>query len=173
MNAVYVILLVLLIVSCTPGPLAEPVAEETAQPDLEGYFQGFEGAFVLYDLQNDRYLRYNPAQSAERLLPASTFKILNALIALETGAIPGEDYVIPWDGRDYEIESWNQDHTLKTAFQNSVVWYYQEVARRWGAKRCSNMSMRLDMATWILPAAWIRSGWTAHSGSLPTSRSNS
>lgn len=27
--------------------------------DLRQYFKGVEGCFVLYDLKNDRYLRYN------------------------------------------------------------------------------------------------------------------
>lgn len=143
MNAVriHIVLLILLIASCSPALPTEPAVRAEEQPELERYFQGFEGAFVLYDMQNDRYTRYNPAQCAERLLPASTFKILNALIALETGAIPDENYVIPWDGKDYEIGSWNQDHTLRTAFQDSVVWYYQEAARRVGAE---NMQHYID-----------------------------
>ena len=86
MNAVriHIVLLILLIASCSPALPTEPAVRAEEQSELERYFQGFEGAFVLYDLQNDRYTRYNPAQCAERLLPASTFKILNALIALET-----------------------------------------------------------------------------------------
>ena len=102
---------------------------------LEKYFQGFSGAFVLYDQNKESYIRYKPEQCAERFLPASTFKILNSLIGLETGVIPDENYVIKWDGTHYEDSAWNQDHTLKTAFQNSVVWYYQELARRVGKDR--------------------------------------
>jgi beta-lactamase class D len=34
-----------------------------------------------------------------------------------------------------QIESWNRDHNLKSAIQNSVVWYYQEVAHRIGESR--------------------------------------
>jgi beta-lactamase class D len=60
---------------------------------------------------------------------------MNSLIALETGVIPDENYVIEWDGTQHEIASWNQDHTLKTAIQNSVVWYYQELARRVGRQK--------------------------------------
>jgi beta-lactamase class D len=103
--------------------------------DFETHFQGFTGAFVLHDLTNDGYIRYNPEQCSERLLPASTFKIMSSLIGLETGVIPDENYVIEWDGTKHDISSWNQDHTLKTAIQNSVVWYYQELARRVGRER--------------------------------------
>jgi beta-lactamase class D len=120
--------------ACSPSVLQQTAIEEV-NPQLGRYFEGFDGAFVLYDLKDNHYFRYNPRRCEERLLPASTFKIMTALIGLETGVIPEEDYVIPWDGTPYQIASWNQDHTLKTAFQNSVVWYYQEVARRIGQER--------------------------------------
>ena len=106
---------------------------------------GYTGAFVLYESQSNRYIRYNPERCAEEFLPASTFKILNSLIGLETGVIPDENYVIPWDGTKYSIASWNQDHSLKTAIQNSVVWYYQELARRVGKDQ---------MKTWVEKAGY-------------------
>jgi beta-lactamase class D len=118
--------------SASPTPEA-PASE--AKPELEKYFQGFKGAFVLYDLNGNNYIRYNPERCAERFIPASTFKIMNSLIGLETGVIPDENYVIKWDGTHNVIPSWNQDHTLKTAIKNSVVWYYQELARRVGKEK--------------------------------------
>lgn len=105
------------------------------EPELEKYFEGYNAAFVLYDLNHDQYVRFNSERCAERFIPASTFKIMNSLIGLETGVIPDENYVIQWDGTQYDIASWNQDHTLKTAIQNSVVWYYQELARRVGVEK--------------------------------------
>ena len=130
----FLLVILMLLTSCFRSRI-QPVAVEDVKPDWDEYFQGFEGASVVYDLNEDRYIRYNPEGSAKRLLPASTFKIMNALIALDTEVIPDGNYVIPWDGTHYEIQSWNQDHTLKSAFQNSVVWYYQEVARRIGRER--------------------------------------
>ncbi|MGE5462586.1 MAG: class D beta-lactamase [Syntrophothermus sp.] len=129
-----ILLLSMIITACSPR-VSQPTAVQGTKPDMADDFHGFDGAFVLYDLNSGRYTRYNPERCDERLLPASTFKILNALVGLETGVIPDESYVIPWDGTQYEIASWNQDHTLKTAFQNSVVWYYREVARRIGRER--------------------------------------
>ena len=124
-----------------PAALATPVSEVNAE--LGKYFQGFTGAFVLYDLSGNRTTRYNPERCAARFLPASTFKIMNSLIGLETGVIPDEAYVIKWDGTRYDIPAWNQDHTLKTAIRNSVVWYYQELARRVGKER---MQHYMDVA---------------------------
>ncbi len=102
--------------------------------DLTKEYQGYDGAFVLYDLQANTISRYNPSRCAQGFLPASTFKILNSLIALETGVIPDKDYLIKWDGTVYDVPAWNQDQTMETAFKNSVVWYYQQVARRIGSE---------------------------------------
>lgn len=128
------ILFLLIVASCSPSATQPPVIEEV-KPELETSFQGFNGAFVLYDLNGNRYIRYNPEGCSQRFLPASTFKIMNALIALETGVVTDQDYSIPWDGTQYPIAAWNRDQTLKTAFQDSVVWYYQEVARRIGQEK--------------------------------------
>jgi beta-lactamase class D len=114
---------------------AMPDSSSEVHPELEQYFQGLTGAFVLYDLNRNQYVRYNAERCAERFIPASTFKIMNSLIGLETGVIPDENYVIKWDGTPYPISAWNQDHTLQTAIQNSVVWYYQELARRVGQEK--------------------------------------
>jgi beta-lactamase class D len=132
-----------LLIGCTTAaptpdrPIASPTAATTSEtnPELEKYFDGQPGTFVLVDLKRDHILRYNPDRAAQRFLPASTFKILNSLISLETGVIPDENTVIKWDGTAYDVPSWNQDHTLKTAIANSVVWYYQELARRIGEER--------------------------------------
>ncbi|HNT23007.1 MAG TPA: class D beta-lactamase [Anaerolineales bacterium] len=117
----------------TSQPTITPGVE--LKPELESYFRGFTGAFVLYNRNDKQYLRYNPDRCAERFLPASTYKIINSLIGLETGVIPDENYVIEWDGTAYDTPAWNQDHSLKTAIQNSVVWYYQELARRVGIEK--------------------------------------
>lgn len=128
------LLLLFLWTACSPAATQHPVKKKV-KPELETYFQGFDGSLVIYDLKGNHYVRYNPEGCAQRFLPASTFKIMNALIALDTGVIPDQDFVISWDGTPYPTETWNRDHTLKTAFQNSVVWYYQEVARRIGKEK--------------------------------------
>jgi beta-lactamase class D len=83
----------------------------------------------------NHYFRYHPDRCAERFIPASTFKIVNSLAGLESGTIPDQSYVIAWDGTSQPIAEWNQDHTLETAFRYSVVWYYQELARRVGQEK--------------------------------------
>lgn len=105
--------------------------------DLAKNFQDAksEGCFVLYDLKRDRYIRYNGNRCQKRFIPASTFKIFNSLVALETKAIADENTVIPWDGVVRWVPEWNQDQTMRTAFTRSAVWFYQEVARRAGKEK--------------------------------------
>jgi beta-lactamase class D len=69
------------------------------------------------------------------LTPASTFKIANSIIGLETGVIADAEFVLPWDGVNRSVDAWNHDHTLRTAIRDSAVWYYQELARRVGKPR--------------------------------------
>jgi len=112
--------------------------------DLSKFFKNTEGAFVLYDLKNDRYLRHNPARCRVRFSPFSTFKIPNSLIGLDTKVITDADYLIRWDRQKYPAQSgwteapfvyWKQDHTLRSAIKYSVVWYYRELARRVGEQQ--------------------------------------
>ncbi len=104
------------------------------RPDFEKYYKaaGVQGAFVLYDLKHDKYLAYDSIRVHTPFIPASTYKILNSLIALETGVIKDENEIIRWDGVDRGSEEWNRDHNLRSAFKVSAVWFYQELARRIG-----------------------------------------
>jgi beta-lactamase class D len=94
-----------------------------------------DGCFILYDLKRDRYIRYNPNRCQKRFIPASTFKIFNSLVALETKAIADENTVMAWDGVKRQFPIWNEDQTMRTAFPRSVVWFYQDLARKIGKER--------------------------------------
>lgn len=102
-----------------------------------------EGVFVLYDQNSDKFIVFNKTLLNVPFTPASTFKICSSLIGLETGVIPDENFVIPWDSvvRSYQV--WNADTDLKSAFKNSTVWFYQELARRVGGEQ---MQYWLDKA---------------------------
>ena len=101
------------------------------------YFDQYHvnGSFVLYDLNRDAYTYSNKNQFREEFIPASTYKICNSLIGLETGVIPDENYLMKWDSVKRQVPDWNRDHTMQSAFKYSVVWYYQELARRVGAAK--------------------------------------
>jgi beta-lactamase class D len=105
--------------------------------NFEFFFEkhGVEGAFLLFDPQENRFYRHNSKRTKERFIPASTFKILNSLIALEAGVISDTNTVMKWDGKIREIGNWNQDLDMKRAFNYSAVWFYQDLARKVGEKR--------------------------------------
>ncbi|MBI5265022.1 MAG: class D beta-lactamase [Bradyrhizobium sp.] len=97
---------------------------------------GTEGTFVGYMVDEYLVIASDKDRSGEGKLPASTFKIPNSLIALETGVVEDPDKdVFPWDGVKRPIETWNKDHTLRSAIAASVVPVYQEIARRIGQER--------------------------------------
>jgi beta-lactamase class D len=119
------------------------VAPAKAQ-NLDRTFGKTSGAFVVYDSRKNRYIRHNETRCRQRFTPASTFKIPNSLIGLETGAIRDANFAIPWDRQRYPKEGrpaiepfthWWQDHTLRSALKYSVVWYYMELAQRVGPER--------------------------------------
>ncbi len=97
---------------------------------------GTAGTFVGYKIDDYLVIASDKDRSGEAKLPASTFKIPNSLIALETGVVADPDKdVFKWDGVTRSIEAWNRDHTMRSAIAASAVPVYQEIARRIGAER--------------------------------------
>lgn len=97
------------------------------------------GTFGLFDNGTGQFTIYNLSRFKDSAyLPASTFKIVNSLIGIETGRITNEKMVIKWDGTirimpgGDTAHGWNRDLTMEEAFAVSALPYYQEVARRIG-----------------------------------------
>jgi beta-lactamase class D len=113
----------------------------TEEDSFKKYFDsaGVTGCFGLFDNGQGQFTIYNlGAFKDSAYLPASTFKIVNSLVGIETGRINNANMVIKWDGitRFYPLGDtavgWNKDLTMKEAFKASSVPYFQEVARRIG-----------------------------------------
>jgi beta-lactamase class D len=113
----------------------------TTDDSLKKYFDENKvtGTFGLFDNGQGMFTVYNLSRYKDSTyLPASTFKIINSMIGIQTGKISGEKMVIPWDGiiRKFPggdtATAWNKNLTMEEAFKVSAVPYYQEVARRIG-----------------------------------------
>jgi beta-lactamase class D len=107
----------------------------TVDNSLEKFFSDnhVQGSFGLFNNGSGQFTIYNLSRFKDSTyLPASTFKIVNSLIGLETGKISDEKMVIKWDGITRDVPEWNKDLTMAEAFKVSAVPYYQEVARRIG-----------------------------------------
>ena len=102
------------------------------------YFDNYgikNAGFILRDNNHESIHYYNKAEVTERFLPASTFKIFNSLVALETAVAPDDQLFIKWDSVVRQQPEWNKGMTMREAFKLSNYGYYQEIARRIGPAR--------------------------------------
>ena len=169
MRVAFLLSIALLTSACAGSSNSQPVAnsqsaernEFTEREDFGRYFreEGVTGTLLIYDLRTDRFLVHDAERARKGSIPASTFKIANSMIALETGSMADTSTVLEWDGKDRGVEVWNRDHSMTTAFRNSVVWYYQEAARRTGKNRMQSYVSRMDYGNADLSGAAIDSFW--------------
>ena len=97
---------------------------------------GTEGVFAVLRVRDNKLIATDEGRMRQPFIPASTFKVPHALIALETGVVADADKeIIRWDGQVRSIEAWNKDHTLRSAMAVSAVPVYQQIARRIGSER--------------------------------------
>ena len=94
-----------------------------------------KGVFVLCKGSSQRCVTNNKERTNKTFLPASTFKIANALIGLETGVINSEYQIFRWDGKPRAMKQWEKDLTLRNAIQVSAVPVFQQIARDIGEQR--------------------------------------
>lgn len=125
------------ITGCEPAddPTTEP--EAIYHPEWSAIFDSHEarGTFVLLDAETGIRHTYNPERADIRYTPASTFKVYNSLVALETGVVPNVDTMYAWNGTETWNPNWNQDHSLRMGVRNSAVWLFQELAEQIGKAR--------------------------------------
>lgn len=122
------LLVLVLFAACSPNNVKEDARVNKYFADNK-----IEGCFALMNNGTGKFTVHNLARYRDSSFsPASTFKIVNSLIGLQTGVISSDSMVIKWDGVKRTFDSWNKDLTMYEAFRVSAVPYYQEVARRIG-----------------------------------------
>jgi beta-lactamase class D len=94
-----------------------------------------KGAILIEDVSQDIRYSNNFALSDSGFLPASTFKIPNSIIALETGVVASDTSVFHWNGEKRRLKQWERDLTFREAIEVSCVPCYREVARKIGVSR--------------------------------------
>jgi beta-lactamase class D len=125
-----------------PASAAESVAvpsSTTARelPELQATLEaeGVSGSITLLDTDDPVPTCSKLEHCRRQVIPASTFKIPHSMIALETGVVEGPDTVLRWDGKQYLVDAWNQDLSVRDAFRVSCVPCYQGIARKVGEPR--------------------------------------
>ncbi|MCL2400969.1 MAG: BlaR1 family beta-lactam sensor/signal transducer [Defluviitaleaceae bacterium] len=136
--------------------------ENVIYSDLSVFFDGFEGSFVLYDLNEGAYTIHNRDMSVTRVSPNSTYKIFSAIIALEMGILDSDNTWREWDGTLHLFESWNQNHNLASAMQSSVNWYFQDFDRQVGIEQLYAHLSRLSYGNQNLSGG-VMDFWTESS----------
>jgi beta-lactamase class D len=115
-------------------------------PELVEAFEaeGTTGTIALFDSQDGVLGCSDVKRCRQAFIPASTFKIPNSMIALETGVVEGPDTVMKWDGQQYSVDAWNQDLKFRDAFRVSCVPCYRAIARKVGDKVEQEWVNKLD-----------------------------
>jgi beta-lactamase class D len=93
------------------------------------------GTFGIFDNGQGRFTIYNVVRFTDSAyLPASTFKIVNSLIGIQTGKANDDSTVIKWDGISRGRPECDKDMKMIEAFRISCPPWYQELARQLGEK---------------------------------------
>lgn len=132
------------------GLLALPSSAAAApwrdEPAVTALFRqaGVEGTFVLLDETRGELRGHNRMRAEQRFVPASSFKIANALIGLSLGAVRSVDELIPYTGdANPFMREWLEPMGLRGGMKVSNVPLYQELARRIGLQRMGEAIGRL------------------------------
>ena len=131
------------------------------KPAFQGILDSVEllGSILIFDPELKTFYSNDFEWSKSGKLPASTFKIPNSIIGLETGVIKDESTIFKWDGKKKALKNWEQDLVLKDAFQFSCVPCYQSVAREIGAKRMNEFLEKLTYGTMRFDSTSIDQFW--------------
>ena len=135
------------LIACQPVTQTESAAEDDNTPPKHSskysdlpYFQQLidssqlTGTLVFFDPNNDVYYSNDFDRAEHGFLPASTFKIPNSMIALETGVLD-TNTIMQWDGENRRLKQWEKDMDLAEAYRVSCVPCYQWIARNVGVDR--------------------------------------
>jgi beta-lactamase class D len=129
-----------------------------AQIDLVQPFKdcNIKGSTTIYNYKTKQWTFSDPEDAQFTTLPASTFKVVNLLIALQTGVIKDENEIVKWPGTtDTTLYGYRpdiyKDLTVKEAFEVSAGWVFIELAKKIGKekyrhylKACNYGNLQLD-----------------------------
>ena len=127
--------LLLILAACLPRSPSRPEPENLSHLASTIDTTGFRGTVLLFDLGSGRLRAVHPEFTDARRVPASTFKIVNALVALEEGLVQDAHTIIPWDSLVRSRRELNRDLNLTSAFRLSAVPHFQHLARKEGLGR--------------------------------------
>ncbi len=155
MRIIYLLSITLFLISCSETEPKQEINQEaetevTIEKVVVNEFQQLIdtadvlGSVLVYDPQKEIYYSNNFEWTEIGKLPASTFKIPNSIIALETGVVENDSTMFLWDGEKRKLPRWEQDLIFKEAFHLSCVPCYQDIARQIGVERMNEYLSKLE-----------------------------
>lgn len=165
-----ILILSLLLFACSEPSEQVPtpkVAEESAKssrvekPEFQKILDDAEltGTILIFDAQKNTFYSNDFEWAAVGRLPASTFKIVNSIIALETGVVKDDSTLFEWDGQPRRLKQWEQDLIFREAFHQSCVPCYQEVARKIGPERMKTYLEKFNYGEMVVDSSCIDLFW--------------
>ncbi|MDA0185661.1 penicillin-binding transpeptidase domain-containing protein [Solirubrobacter phytolaccae] len=149
-------------------PTAAAHAAPVQRPDLERHFTaaGTTGTMVVQRSGHRPRTWVVGERSAQRFLPSSTFKIPNALLAIDRGVASGADQPYPGpnpnvlvDGAPFLPVVCEGDLTLATALANSCIPIFQRIARQVGLRTYTRELARMDYGNHDMAGAQVDRFW--------------
>nr|WP_028887682.1 class D beta-lactamase [Tenacibaculum ovolyticum] len=160
---VYILLLFVLILTSCSSKVKKEVrkSEIITSKEIQVILDSAKvnGVILIYNSKEDKYYSNNFTSARKGYIPASTFKIPNSIIGLETQRIKGETSVFKWNGKPRAFSMWEKDLVLKEAFQRSCVPCYQELARKTGEKEMNKYLDKFQFGNMDVNAENIDDFW--------------
>jgi beta-lactamase class D len=163
-TAIFIFAFTSIVYGCAPDKrsveddMGSPTNELILRDDFKQFFDscGVDGSVAIYDVKNQKWFVSDTLGINQETLPASSFKIMNLLIALETQTIRDENEVVRWMGRTDTVKygyrpDIYKDMSVKEAFETSAGWVFVELAKKIGKeeyqaylKKCNYGNNRLN-----------------------------
>ena len=133
--------------ACT-SPVSSFPSHITSTQSTQAIAQLFDqaqssGVLVIQRGQKVQVYGNDLSRAGTEYVPASTFKMLNALIGLQHGKATTNE-IFKWDGKKRSFAAWEKDMTLGEAMQASAVPVYQELARHIGLELMQQEVQRIQ-----------------------------
>lgn len=103
-----------------------------------------EGTLLVFDLEKNAYYFNDTEAMYRRELPASTFKIPNSIIALETGVIKDQNTILPWNGEKRRMKIWEKEMNFQEGFRKSCLPCYRVIADSVGFDKMQDWLEKLE-----------------------------
>lgn len=135
--------------------------KQVANQDFQQILDAAEvnGVILIFDKKINTYHSNDFERANQGFLPASTFKIPNSIIALETSVVENENTIFKWDGEKRALKMWEEDLTFTNALRKSCVPCYQDIARRVGVKRMNGYLGKLDYKNMVVDSSNLDLFW--------------